>query len=92
MIILKETIDKSKIIEIDPKLFFSVIDIKSTEISKGIEDLNDTTKEHKLSDISGKLHPSTSRIYILFKYTWNISQDTIDAICQVSIHFKRLKS
>lgn len=47
--------DKYKIIVVGPKTLLSVLNIKSIEISRNIEDLNDTIKELKLMDISRRL-------------------------------------
>ena len=56
--------NKYKIIVVGPKTLLSVLNIKSAEISRNIEDLNDTIKELELMDISRKL-PFSHRLYIL---------------------------
>ena len=70
---LKGEINRNSVIVGDLNLSLTSVDRSSRQnINKETVALNDTLDQMDLTDIFRAFHPQKNRIYILFKYMWNI--------------------
>lgn len=65
---------------------------KKKKISKNVEDLNNSINQFDLMNPYRISHPGDNRTHTIFKYTWNIHQNSYILGHKINIIFKRMKS